>query len=118
LIGFGPTLCQQAHSDHEDKSEKEAPKANTKQKTTLERVTLEANILKKEYHQSMSSCSALIGQIENSEGWAWAKNDENLGKLKGLHSQALCLTRTCPDAAVSLCVFRCNLQILSSREAM
>ena len=74
---------------------KEATKATSKQKTNLELVTLEAIQLKKEYHTSMSSCAALIGQIENSEGWAWARNDENLGKLKGLHGQVLRLTQTC-----------------------
>lgn len=45
--------------------------------------------LKKDYLQAMGGTDALVEQIQQNPGWSWAHNDENLGKLKGLHTQAV-----------------------------
>jgi hypothetical protein len=70
-------------------------------------VTVEAVQLKKDYHTAMGSAAALIGQIEQSEVWSWARNGENLGKLKSLHGQVLTL-HACLDAALCVCALCCH----------
>jgi hypothetical protein len=84
------SACHQDLSGRQD--EKAAVKLGARQtskpRSKLDIALVKAVNIKKEYHKTMSSTLELIRQIEDNSGWAWARNDENLGKLRLLHAKA------------------------------